>query len=80
MPWIHDAAFATPREIYEAIEQEAQKVDLTMYALCKQSGVDAATVNRWNTGDSDPSFRIVRQLMSTIRYASGQIIPKPKRR
>lgn len=68
MSWIYEAARSTPREVYQAIEKEAARIPLSMYALCQHAEVDPATVNRWKSCDAQPSFRIVRDLMSVVIF------------
>lgn len=83
MSWIYEVATSTPSEVYAAIEKEAAKVNLTMYALCSAAGVDPSTVSRWNSGDQDPSFKIVRALMCIIialREEQKMMSPKGKKK
>lgn len=68
----------------EAIEARLRDINLTLWRLCKDAGVDYGTLHRWRTGKSTPLVTTLEQhlgaLEGALRLHEATILTKLSKR
>lgn len=71
-------------ERINAIEARLQVINLTLWQLCQDAGVDYGTVQRWRNGETSPLARTVEKHLGALEGALAKtersILTKLKKR
>ena len=56
----------------DAIETRAQGLNMTLHELCRKSEVAYHGINRWRSGDVNPTVRVLERDLSQLEKALEQ--------
>lgn len=67
------------RDRIEAIEARAARLNLTLWRLCRDAGVDYSTLHRWKSDETSPNVATLERVLGQLERMLDELEDKMRK-